>query len=182
MTGLRAAVLAVLVVGLVGTTAAASSGGRGHHSDARILIRDDCDAADPAWDEVGGCTRKRGNVDTAEFDEELDSPLADAVIGHQAWRNDPPYLVIKQGENVRIKNVGGRPHTFTEVADFGGGVVPPLNEGLDFATECANLAVLPPGAKTKVSDLPAGNHRFLCCFHPWMRALIKVEARKKHKH
>ncbi len=20
-----------------------------------------------------------------------------------------------------------------------------------------------------------GNHRFMCCFHPWMRALIKVK-------
>ncbi len=118
----------------------------------------------------------------AEFDEELDSPLADAVVGHQAWRNDPSYLVIKKGTDVRVKNVGGRPHSFTKVAEYGGGVIPPLNEGLDFSPECAGLVALPPGAKAKLEGLAVGNHRFICCFHPWMRALIKVEEKKGHKH
>jgi hypothetical protein len=52
-------------------------------------------------------------VTFAEFAGEFDSPLAAAVIGHQAWRNDPPYLEVKAGDDVRVKNLGGRPHTFT---------------------------------------------------------------------
>ena len=180
MSGFRAAATALLVVSLIavfaaGTSAAGSNDDDG--DDRRILIRDDCDENDPLWDEVGGCT-KNGNVTRAEFFAEANSPLADAVVGHQAWRNDPSYLVIKQGKDVRVKNVGGRPHTFTKVANYGGGVVPPLNTGLDFSPECAGLVELPPGAKAKLSDLPVGDHRFICCFHPWMRALITVEEKK----
>lgn len=180
MSGLRAAATALTVVSLVAVFAAGTSaaGSDRDDSDRRILMLDDCDRNDPAWNEVGGCTRK-GKVTVAEFDEELDSPLADAVVGHQAWRNEPSYLVVKQGATVRVKNAGGRPHTFTKVAEFGGGVVPPLNEGLDFSPECAGLVEVPPGAKTKLSGLAVGNHRFICCFHPWMRALVKVEPKSR---
>ena len=31
---------------------------------------------------------------------------------------------------IKVTNRGGRGHTFTEVAEFGGGRVPPLNVGL----------------------------------------------------
>jgi hypothetical protein len=34
---------------------------------------------------------------------------------------------------------------------------------------------LQPGDRTEVSGLAEGNHRFQCCIHPWMRALIKVK-------
>ncbi len=101
------------------------------HDGKRIAIRDDCDRRDPGWAAVGGCT-KRGDVSLAEFAGENDSPLASSVVGHQAWRNDPPYLEIKEGSKIRVKNEGGRVHTFTEVAAFGGGIAPnpALNEGL----------------------------------------------------
>jgi hypothetical protein len=26
-----------------------------------------------------------------------------------------------------------------------------------------------------VADLAPGNHRFQCCIHPWMRAIVKVK-------
>jgi plastocyanin len=184
MTGLRAAIVAVIVLGLVAATAAATYASRGHHSEGgkRISIRDDCDGSDTAWNAVGGCTRKHGRVTVAEFDEELDSPRAAAVVGHQAWRNDPPYLVIKQGQSITVKNKGGRGHTLTEVAEFGGGVIPPLNEGLTPSPECANLLELTPGESAKLEALGVGNHRFICCFHPWMRALVKVEPKNKNKH
>ena len=185
MTGLRAAVVAVIVLGLVAATAAATYASRGHHSEGgkRIAIRDDCDGSDPAWNAVGGCTRKHGRVTVAEFNGELASPLSAAVIGHQAWRNDPSYLVIKQGQTIKVKNKGGRGHTLTEVAQWGGGVVPPLSGGLATAPECANLLELAPGESAKLAGLTVGNHRFICCFHPWMRALVKVEpSNKKHQH
>ena len=175
MTRFRgAALLALLGLAAIAFAAAAPAGGDG---GKQIAIRDDCDPRDAGWDELGGCTLRHGNVTVAEFDEELDSPLAAAVIGHQAWRNDPSYLEIKEGQSVHVVNKGGRPHTFTEVAEFGGGFVPPLNEGLTTAGECAGAAVLPPGASTTLSGLAPGNHRLMCCIHPWMRALIKVHDR-----
>jgi len=144
--------------------------------DARITIRDDCDPTDPGWDPTGGCTLREGDVSFGEFNGELDSPLAAAVIGHQAWRNDPSYLKIETGDAVRVRNRGGRTHTFTEVKDFGGGRVPPLNEGLIMADECATATNIVPGAGVKLSGLSAGNHRFQCCIHPWMRAIVKVKS------
>ena len=144
----------------------------------KIAIRDDCDPRDPAWNPSGGCALEEGDVTNAEFGVELQSTLAPtSVIGHQAWRNDPPYLKIREGQTVRVTNRGGRAHTFTEVANFGGGKIPNpgLNKGLVTAPECPASTNLAPGASTTVENLAAGNHRFQCCIHPWMRAIVKVK-------
>jgi plastocyanin len=177
--GLLATLLALSAAGF----AAATPTSRSDDGDGRkhIAMRDDCDPKDPAWAAVGGCDLKRGDVSFQEFLGELDSPLALAVIGHQAWRNDPSYLKIRAGQTVRVKNEGGRVHTFTKVAAFGGGKVPnpALNEGLVTAPECPGSIDIAPGESTNVSGLAAGNHRFMCCIHPWMRALIKVKPHGK---
>lgn len=154
-----------------GTSMADEAGGK------NILIKDDCDPTDPAWNNVGGCALPQGDVTLAEFAGQNDSPLADAVIGHQAWRNDPSYLEIRPDDTVRLDNVGGRVHTFTEVAQFGGGIAPnpALNEGLDLAPECRAANNMLPGDRAHLAGLAVGMHKFQCCFHPWMRALIKVE-------
>ena len=168
------ALLALAAAVFAAATPASRSGD--DHDGKRIAIRDDCDRRDPGWAAVGGCT-KRGDVSLAEFAGENDSPLASSVVGHQAWRNDPPYLEIKQGSKIRVKNEGGRVHTFTEVAAFGGGIAPnpALNEGLVTSPECPGSVEIAPGGRATVSGLAVGNHRFLCCFHPWMRALVKVK-------
>jgi plastocyanin len=144
------------------------------HGD-EIAILDDCDPTDPTWAPTGGCTLEKGDVNRAEFNALLFSPLSLSTVGHPAWRNEPSYLKIELNERVKVKNKGGRGHTFTEVAAFGGGRVPPLNRGLTPAPECAAAADLPPGASFEVTGLSVGNHRFQCCIHPWMRALIKVK-------
>jgi plastocyanin len=181
MIRLRTVAVAVLLVLGTAAFAAATPAGRSDDDSGRkrIAMRDDCDPNDPAWAQVSGCALKRGDVSFAEFLGENDSPLAASVIGHQAWRNDPSYLKIKEGKDVRVRNEGGRPHTFTEVAAFGGGKVPnpALNEGLVTAPECPGSQDIPPGGSITVSGLAVGNHRFMCCIHPWMRALIKVKAR-----
>jgi plastocyanin len=144
----------------------------------RVKLLDDCDPRDSAWAPTGGCSLEKGDVTFAEFNAELRSTLADAVIGHQAWQNDPTYIKIEVGETVRVKNAGGRLHTFTEVEDFGGGRIPnpDLNFGLLPAPECLQPSStdVAPGDTLKVKDLSPGNHRFQCCIHPWMRTLIKV--------
>lgn len=146
--------------------------------DKKVKIFDDCDPTDPGWIPIGGCTLREGDVNEAEFGILLLSPLTlppfSFVIGHPAWRNEPSYLKIELDKKVKVKNEGGRPHTFTEVANFGGGRVPPLNAGLAPAPECATSTNLLPGESAEVTGLSEGNHRFQCCIHPWMRALIKV--------
>lgn len=172
-----AAVVFVAVTIAAGTYAAGSDGGS-RASAAQIAILDDCDPSDPAWNDLGGCALKHGTVSTAEFFAELDSPLAAAVVGHQSWRNEPSYVAMRAGKELRVVNRGGRPHTFTEVANWGGGKVPvpPLNEGLTTAPECPGSIDLAPGDKTTVSGLTAGTHRFICCIHPWMRANVEVSS------
>jgi plastocyanin len=149
------------------------------HDDhgAMVVIRDDCDPSDPAWTPSGGCLRKEGDVNFAQFGRELSSPLSAAVVGHQAWRNDPPYLEIEVGERLQIRNRGGRTHTFTHVQNYGGGKIPnpALNKGLVTAPECPASIDIPAGGKAEVSGLAEGDHHFQCCIHPWMRALIKVK-------
>lgn len=191
MTRFRAAAAALLLLCLAAATAGATYAARADNDsdgDRGIAIRDDCDPNPAAgWNPSppgppGGCRNKRGNVSVGEFEEELLSPHADSVVGHQAWRNDPSYLVIESGQILHVKNAGGRPHTFTETTEFGSGAnnPPPFNTGLRPATPdpCPTARVIAAGDSVKLSGLSVGNHRFLCCIHPWMRALVKVKPKQ----
>ena len=148
------------------------------HGSRHIAILDDC-ATDPAWAATGGCAVRGGAVNMAEFGAFVASPLATATVGHPAWRNEPSYLRVRAGTDVRVTNDGGRGHTFTPVAQFGGGFVAQLNIGLTLAPECAagapNQNPVAPGGHVELANLVPGNHRYQCCIHPWMRALVKVE-------
>lgn len=141
-----------------------------------VALRDDCDPRDPAWSPTGGCQLEEGDVTMLEFGLLLNSPLSLAVVGHPAWTIDPTYVKVEAPGAVRVTNEGGRAHTFTRVNQFGGGRVPPLNTGLIPAPECASAETLQPGDEAEVKGLAAGIHRFQCCIHPWMRALVRVKA------
>ena len=170
---LTVGLVACLFVGGSNTLSVAADSGH------KIAIRDDCDPTDPAWNATGGCALEDGAVTNAEFGVELGFPVSKSlsVIGHQAWRNDPPYLKIKAGKEVTVRNRGGRTHTFTEVAEFGAGRVPnpALNKGLSAIPECPGSTDIRSGEKVTLSGLTPGNHRFQCCIHPWMRAIVKVQ-------
>ena len=159
-------------------TASAALNSRDAHGSHQVAILDDCDPTDPDWTPTGGCVLRGGVVTEDEFGVLLTSPLSLSVVGHPAWRMEPSYLRVSTGTSVRVSNDGGRLHTFTRVAQFGGGFVPPLNIGLTPAPECVpaspNVNSLPPGERLQLNNLSAGNHRYQCCIHPWMRALIKV--------
>jgi plastocyanin len=183
----RAGIFAVLM-GSVGVLAASAAviqvGGNdvGSEGHGMVVLRDDCDPTDPAWTPTGGCTLPEGGVSQAEFGAQRLSPLAPSVIGHLAWWFDPNYLKLRAGKNIQVRNEGGRVHTFTRVASFGGGRVPPLNASqpgvppLTPAPECLapDVVDLPGGARDVVEGLAPGDHRFQCCIHPWMRTLVKV--------
>jgi hypothetical protein len=143
-----------------------------------IGVLDDCDPDDPSWTPIGGCVLAGGQISEAEF-------IAALPQGHPSWQNVPAYATVAlRGQafrNIRAVNEGGRPHTFTRVAAYGGGIVPPLNPpGQPVAPECADGAtfgasLLPPGASLQIETLQPGVHRYQCCFHPWMRTELRVD-------
>jgi plastocyanin len=182
-----ALVLAVGFLVLKAATSSVSARSEDEYGKREIVLRDDCDPTDPGWAPTGGCNRPEGDVSFAEFNALRLSPLAPSVVGHSAWWFDPSYLQVKTGQRVRVHNEGGRTHTFTEVANFGGGRVPPLNAGqagtppMTTAPECvaAGVVDIPGGGKDVVDGLTPGNHKFQCCIHPWMRTMVKVAANKE---
>lgn len=100
------------------------------------------------------------------------------------WDFEPDTLRIKEGTNLSVVDQGGEPHTFTEVAQFGGGFIPGLNApGEDTVPECAggfsNVAVartrILQGSNVQISNLSKGEHYFQCCIHPWMRVKVVVK-------
>jgi plastocyanin len=116
----------------------------------------------------------------------LSDLFAKAAAGHpdQGWDFEPDTLKIKEGTTLSVADQGGEPHTFTEVAKFGGGFIPGLNApGEDTVPECAggfsNVAVartrILQGSNVNVTDLLKGEHRFQCCIHPWMRVKVEVK-------
>lgn len=112
-----------------------------------------------------------------------------------AWHFDPADVNVDEGTVLTLENRGGETHTFTKVANFGGGFVAPLNalSGNPIpAPECATVTLgglipKPPspanifvGAGTTAvgptagdSTLPTGTTiKFQCCIHPWMRTEV----------
>jgi len=157
-----------------------------------FVMADECDPRDPDWNAVGGCFHERGDVTRAEFRaaNQLGFP------GHPAWRFVPPYLADQSGSEIRVRNTGGRVHTFTEVAGFGGGYNAGQNaRGSTPAPECANVdpvtgaltptavalsSTLAPGGEMRVEGLTPGTHNFQCCIHPWMRSTVRISAEDQH--
>ncbi len=139
------------------------------------------DACDPdsfnAAVGAGACVRP-GGMKFATF--------IDLLTRHQsveAWHFAPGHATLRVGDTLTAVNRGGEEHTFTEVDDFGGGVVPQLNQlaGLTtVAPECSQLpanARLAPGASSSEVENDEGVEKYQCCIHPWMRAEIRIVAK-----
>src|SRR5437867_1933158 len=192
--GMLAYGLAVLFgVWAMGATIA---GAQVFSNDADIALVDNCDP--PTFNAVipGVCAPTPHRLDTtfAEFFALLFSPLTVTTVGHPAWNFSPGYISIRASQAVRVTNAGGEVPTFTEVANFGGGFVPLLNGAvsppapagtvpLALAPACAlvpgvpapGVVVVAPGNTVNVTGLAPGPHKFMCCIHPWMRAVIDAE-------
>jgi plastocyanin len=150
--------------------------------DGNITIMDNCLPSDPGWTPTGGCAAgpNVGDVSFAEFGQLLSSPLITGLVGHPSWRNDPSHLVAPRNGRVRVTNRGGRAHTLTEVENFGGGSVADFNIAMTRAPECPPAPpqiedALAPGQSKTLTELAPGLHKYQCCFHPWMRATIRVD-------
>lgn len=143
-----------------------------------VRASDDCDPAT-----FGTLCNPAFNGDTTrdEFTAELTKTQK---VG--AWKYSSP-VNVNAGRNVILTSRAGETHTFTVVANFGGGFVPGLNtlSGNPVpAPEClaapgpTNIS-LPSGASQVVTagpgkTLPPGKYKVQCCIHPWMRTEIEV--------
>ena len=145
-----------------------------------IRIYDSCDPAtfNAVFNDPTICI-KQGHVTFDRFIAELTQTQQAAQ-----WHFAPKNIELNSGENLFAFNQGGEVHTFTRVANFGGGILPLLNDlsgNTTVAPECTTLEaddfVAPGGTYTAELDTDAIQH-FQCCIHPWMRADVKL----KHLH
>lgn len=96
-----------------------------------------------------------------------------------SWRFSPDTIHVPRDLTLPIVNKGGEVHTFTEVEEFGGGIVPQLNElsGNPVpARECLALSgsdFVAPGGQTSHTFEPGESDKYQCCIHPWMRATTR---------
>ena len=131
------------------------------------------------------CQQTDGKVDIFDFLNYLSKHLS-----HPLWRFDPQSFDLPVGKHIELQNLGGEFHTWTEVANFGGGIIPELNFGQPTVPECGSPATGPApetinnvylnyqdfesGATAGTKALPAGTHKFMCCIHPWMQTVVQV--------
>jgi hypothetical protein len=67
------------------------------------------------------------------------------------WDFEPDTVNIKKGTTLSVVDQGGEPHTFTEVAQFGGGFIPVLNApGEETVPECADGLANVAVARTRI--------------------------------
>ena len=149
--------------------------------DKKVRLYDDCEPVsfNEALGDPNACI---GNGRTT-FDAFIAELSATQDV--KTWRFQPTQMHLNIGRPLQVENRGGEVHTFTRVANFGGGLVPILNDlaGVpELAPECFNFATLvflPAGAVEEgptagTSDLPVGLSNFQCCIHPWMRTVVEV--------
>lgn len=166
-------------------------------SNVTVLMRDACDPVTfNAALGQGHCVA--GNHGTTPFALFIEELTQDHIAG--AWRFNPLLdassgtfklvtLNLTAGQQTVIQNLGGETHTFTRVAEFGGGQKPRLNQlsgNLIMAPECAlglaesdtNVIVeagtSQSGPTAGTSALPEGVSNWECCIHPWMRMRVAV--------
>ena len=143
-----------------------------------VQLRDDCDPATfNAALGAGTCQRSGTGITLTEFTAEL------TATGHvAAWRIAPGTLDLNEGVQYAVVNTGGETHTYTEVEEFGGGVVANLNQlsgNAETAPECLDAAsfdasTVRAGQTIQHTFDERGVEKYQCCIHPWMRQTVVV--------
>lgn len=178
--GIAAAINVAFAASLVGV--AGSSTASAAQSPVTVKIEDDCDPT--TFDAVLGAGACIGDGETT-FEELIGQVAADKNA--PKWRFSRTSFGITSGRHIAVPNRGGEFHTFTEVANFGGGCVPELNHlmGLTPVPECDDEIApgvpkvfattgVKAGESIHVHGLAKGTHKFECLIHPWMRSTVTV--------
>jgi hypothetical protein len=148
-------------------------GAGGHTQAINILDACDPDSFNAALG-AGTCVRSGG----IRFDTFIELLRRHQSVG--PWHFTPPQAGMAVGDVLLAVNNGGETHTFTEVEDFGGGIVPLLNElsGLTtVAPECNLLQpgdFIPAGGSSSETEDEEGVEKYQCCIHPWMRTEVRI--------
>ena len=178
VTGRERVALVVAVGALLALLSAPSvaSAGADHRN---VQMRDACDPETfNAAIGPGTCVRQDDGV---TFDRFIGQLLTKGEA--PAWRFSPTQLTLDAGGTITAQNRGGEEHTFSEVAEFGGGCIQVLNDllGLVPVPECAEFpggvfgaTVAPAGGSLTTGEIDAGVHRFMCLIHPWMRTTAEA--------
>src|ERR1700720_1477612 len=154
----------------------------GHRTPAQGVALDECD---PATFNVAVGAGFCKNV-ALGASIPIATLFSDAQAGtpdKDKWDFEPDSLTVDEGTPIIAVDQGGEPHTFTEVAQFGGGFIPQLNNGEAAAPKCAlgfsSVAVartrILQGSQLQFTGLSKGEHHFQCCIHPWMRMTVVVK-------
>jgi plastocyanin len=156
-------------------------GGR-QATPAQVVALDECDPVTfnlPSNVGPGFCKNVALGYTPLGYTTTFSNLFAEAAAGHPdpKWDFEPDNLTVDEGTPIIAVNQGGEPHTFTEVAQFGGGFIPPLNDGQTAARECAlgfsSVAVartrILQGSQLQFTGLSKGEH------HPWMRMTVVVK-------
>jgi hypothetical protein len=202
----RKVLVFTVLVCMIGLGFAATMRARWAHKEkpSTLIIsnRDFCDPATfnadpPAGIGPGTCLRDddvsvNGSETLAGFQAELGQEKSAG-----AWRINPDRVETEGSLNLTLVNRGGETHTFTRVAQFGGGFVPALNAASGNPVprpECAQvvdgqLVPQPPSANNIFLEhgetepgprIVEDEHaRFQCCIHPWMRVEFNAEHRNR---
>ena len=150
---------------------------------AQVVALDECDPATfnaPTAAGAGFCKNVAVGASTT-----FSALFAKAAAGtpDPNWDFEPDTLIVKSGTPIQAVDQGGEPHTFTEVAKFGGGFIAGLNAGEATVPECAGgftrvevaRTRILQGSQLQVTGLSKGEHLFQCCIHPWMRMKVEVK-------
>jgi plastocyanin len=168
--------LSSIAIAFTASSLVACSDSTSANANTHVSIRDDCDPASFNAALGAGTCSKQGSTTFAQFNNELSATQQVA-----AWQFVPQTLTVRVGQAITATNGGGEVHTFTEVDQFGGGIVPALNQasGNDVeAPECQQLSaadMIAPGATfTADAETTVGTEHYQCCIHPWMRETVIV--------
>jgi hypothetical protein len=165
-TGLTALVVFALWLVMPGTASA------GEARNIGILDRCDPDSFNAVLGD-GACVMRNGGVSFDTFLERVNPKDG----GHSAWRFTPEQVRLSRGQSLLLDNRGGEVHTFTEVVNFGGGIVDELNAALPPGTPLAEpigpLRFIQAGERMDLAVPTAGAHLFECLIHPWMRTTVE---------
>jgi plastocyanin len=171
----RAILILRIIPALLLAAACDSTNTNGH-----VELRDDCDPASfNAALGAGTCLHATTSAGTTlnAFNTELNATQKVA-----AWQIFPATMSVREGDELDVTNTGGETHTYTEVENFGGGVVPALNTAsgnTTVAPECANTAtfnasIIHSGQTVRHDFDEHGTEKYQCCIHPWMRQTVAV--------
>lgn len=153
------------------------------HGGTEIHTEDDCSpAADSGW----GTRCRVGFNGHTTFDQFRAILTATKTV--PAWEYGGGDANLSGGQTLTVDNRGGETHTFTVVANFGGGRVPANNDvsGNPIpAPECINGPTatnvdIPSNGSLAVTTgtnglLKKGTYKVQCCLHPWMRTTVTVQ-------